>query len=43
MKLTKPYDARLASALNAVLYTPDADPDNASGELPLIVYLHGAG
>lgn len=43
MKLTKTYDARLASALNAVLYTPDTDPDNASGELPLIVYLHGAG
>ena len=31
------------SGMNALIFTPDSDPENKSGELPLLVYLHGAG
>ncbi len=31
------------SGLNALIFTPSSDPSNSSGELPLLVYLHGAG
>lgn len=29
--------------MNALLFTPASDTANASGQLPLLVYLHGAG
>lgn len=32
-----------SSGMNALIFTPENDPDNSSGELPLLVYLHGAG
>lgn len=32
-----------ASGMNALIFTPAADPGNISGNLPLLVYLHGAG
>lgn len=31
------------AGLNALIFTPDNDTTNSSGELPLIIYLHGAG
>ncbi len=31
------------AAMNALVFTPDTDPVNVSGDLPMIVYLHGAG
>ena len=32
-----------SSGMNALIFTPMTDPDNLSGNLPLLVYLHGAG
>lgn len=32
-----------SSGMNALIFTPMTDPENLSGNLPLLVYLHGAG
>lgn len=43
MNTIKLYSSSEHSGLNALLFTPLSDPNNSSGELPLLVYLHGAG
>ena len=37
------HSSESPAGLNAVIFAPEEQPHNESGELPLIVYLHGAG
>ena len=43
MKVTEISASASPSRMNSLIFTPASDPENASGNLPLLVYLHGAG
>lgn len=43
MKVTEIRASADPSGMNALIFTPENDADNSSGELPLLIYLHGAG
>ena len=43
MIVTEIKASAVSSGMNALLFTPASDPVNASGNLPLLIYLHGAG
>ena len=43
MIVTEIKASAVSSGMNALLFAPASDPVNASGNLPLLIYLHGAG